>query len=233
MLLGLQPAGIDVDQPRELGEPHHPVDRLVGDVRLAHERHHVMLAMGVEGDVAHQHEIVVLADLAEGALEHVGRAFAIAGIELVVGVDHAPGRIDQALAAGIVAGIGDERAHRRQRFLARRLGDDRLGGRPHVIGQGGLLVATIWARAGRAGWTKPGLTTASIAVSPFDRPRGRGCHRGGRISHTRSGGFDPCAATGRRIPILHGFFAWLRPHDSTCPLGAMLAPADQSLYIPS
>ena len=59
VLLRLQAARIDVDQPRELGQPDHPVDRLVGDMRLADERHHVMLAMGVEGDVAHQHEIVV------------------------------------------------------------------------------------------------------------------------------------------------------------------------------
>ena len=59
VLLRLQPARIDIDQPRQLGKPDHPVHRLVGDMRLAHERHHVMLAMGVEGDVAHQHEIVV------------------------------------------------------------------------------------------------------------------------------------------------------------------------------
>src|SRR6188768_1407957 len=53
VLLGLQPARIDVDQAGKLGEAHDPVHRLVGDMRLAHERHHVVLAMGVEGDVAH------------------------------------------------------------------------------------------------------------------------------------------------------------------------------------
>src|SRR5262245_46721034 len=95
--------------------------------------------MGVEGDVAHQHEIFVAAYLGEGALQHVDRARAIAAVELVIGVDHAPGRVAQALAVGVVAGIGDERAHRRERLLARGLGNNRLGSGADVIGKGRLL----------------------------------------------------------------------------------------------
>src|SRR5262249_39253989 len=50
-----------------------------------------------------------------------------------------------------------------------------------------------------------GLTTASIAVSPFDRLRGRGCHRGGRISHTRFGRIRPMRDD--RTP--HSPLSWL------------------------
>src|SRR4051812_27559285 len=48
-LLRLQSPRIEIHKPRQLGEPDHTLDRLVGDMRLAHERHHVMLALGVEG----------------------------------------------------------------------------------------------------------------------------------------------------------------------------------------
>src|SRR5262249_48695389 len=50
-----------------------------------------------------------------------------------------------------------------------------------------------------------GLTTASISVSPFDRPEAGGV-TGAAASVIRAlGRVGPCAATGRRIPILHGF----------------------------
>src|SRR5262249_54469 len=119
VLLRLQAPRIDVDEARELGEPDHAVDWLIGDVGLADERHHVMLAVGVEGDVAHQHEVVVAADLVEGAVEHLGRALAIPAIKLLVGVDDALGSLDQAFARRVVARKGDQRAHRSFRVLAR------------------------------------------------------------------------------------------------------------------
>ena len=103
-------------------------------MRFARERHHVVLAMGIEGDVAHQHEVVVPADLAERSLEYVDRTFAIPAVELPVGVDHPFGRIAQPLAIGIVAGIGDQRAHRCQRVLARGLRHHRLGRGAHMVG---------------------------------------------------------------------------------------------------
>ena len=136
VLLRLQPPRIDIDQPRQLGKADHPVDRLVGDVRLASEGHHVVLAMRVEGDVAHKHEVVVPADLAESAFQHIHRAFAIAAVKFLVGVDHALGRVAQPLAVGIISGVGNQRAHRRERLLARWLGHHGSGGRTHVIGQG-------------------------------------------------------------------------------------------------
>src|SRR5262252_4415901 len=48
VLLRLQAPRVHVDQPRQLGEPDHPFDRSIGDVRLAVERHHVVLAMRME-----------------------------------------------------------------------------------------------------------------------------------------------------------------------------------------
>jgi NifU-like protein involved in Fe-S cluster formation len=45
-----------------------------------------------------------------------------------------------------------------------------------------------------------------MAVSPFDRPsREPGVSPGSRISLAQSGEIRPCAATGRRIPISHGW----------------------------
>ena len=42
-------------------------------MRLADERHHVVLAVGIEGDVADEDDVVIAADILEGALERVVR----------------------------------------------------------------------------------------------------------------------------------------------------------------
>src|SRR5262249_61049320 len=49
------------------------------------------------------------------------------------------------------------------------------------------------------------------------------------------GGFDPCATTGRRIPILHGLDRRLRSRAEPAAgsQAFLLAPAGRSLYIPS
>src|SRR5580704_13007001 len=88
LLLGLQPARIDVDQAGEFRQADHALDRPVRHMGLAVKRHHVMLAMGGEADVADQHEIVIGLGLAEGADERLGRHFAVAAIKLVQGCDH-------------------------------------------------------------------------------------------------------------------------------------------------
>src|SRR5258708_31996815 len=98
-----------------------------------------MLAMGIERDVADQHELIVLADLGEGAVEQLGRAFAIAAIELVIGVDDTPGRLDQAFALRTIAGKGYQGAHRRLSLFARGTCQGRLRGSPHMIGKGRLV----------------------------------------------------------------------------------------------
>ena len=56
-----------------------PADGQIGDMRLADERHHVVLAMRIEGDVPHQHDVVIALDLLESPVEHLGRVLVVAG----------------------------------------------------------------------------------------------------------------------------------------------------------
>ena len=73
-LLRLQAAGEDLDDAGELRQADDlVVGRVVGDVRLADERHHVVLAVGVERDVADEDHVVVGADVLEGAVERLVR----------------------------------------------------------------------------------------------------------------------------------------------------------------
>src|ERR1019366_8645178 len=56
-LLRLQPLGVDIDQPRELGKSNDSnLGRVVGDMRHAEERHHVMLAVRRERNVADENQ---------------------------------------------------------------------------------------------------------------------------------------------------------------------------------
>ena len=61
MLLGLQAPGKDVGQPRQLGQADHPLDRRIGDVRLAGRTASCDARTASRTDVAHQHEIVIAA----------------------------------------------------------------------------------------------------------------------------------------------------------------------------
>ena len=108
MLLGLQAAGEDIGEPRQLRQSHHPLDRRIGDMRLAVERHHVVLALRGEFDVADQDEIVIAGGFAKGAVQHLGRALVVALIEFVEGFDHAARRIQQTFAAGVLADIAEQ-----------------------------------------------------------------------------------------------------------------------------
>ena len=58
-LLHLQPAGEQLDDARQLGQPEDPVARQVGDVRDADEGQQVVLAQRREGDVPGDDELVV------------------------------------------------------------------------------------------------------------------------------------------------------------------------------
>ena len=62
-------------------------------------------------DIAQHDDVVIARDFVESTRQHLHRALAIAAEELVIGAGHALWRIAQALAIGVVAGIGDERAH--------------------------------------------------------------------------------------------------------------------------
>src|SRR5215475_1835291 len=85
MLLGLQAACIDVNQASKLRQSDDARNWDVGDMSPAMERHHVMLAVGVEPDVAHQDKLVVAAHFAERAIKHIGCTLPIAAIELLKG----------------------------------------------------------------------------------------------------------------------------------------------------
>ena len=122
--LGLEAAGEDVDDAGELREPNDFFTGIVGDMGLADERHHVVLAMRKEGDVTDEHDVVVAAEIFEGAIQRILGGLAVAGVEVLVGLCHPLRGIAQTLAIRIVTSPGDQRAN----------GPLGLGtGRPHAL----------------------------------------------------------------------------------------------------
>ncbi len=98
LLLDLQAAGVDLDNPGELADADDPTIGQVADVSLADDRHHVVLAMALERDVLEHDDLVVAADLLEGPADRLDRLVLVAAEELLVGADDAIGRAEQALA---------------------------------------------------------------------------------------------------------------------------------------
>ena len=73
-LLGLHAAGVEVDQPGELGEPEDALPGQVPDVRHPDERQHVVLAQRLDRDVLDEHQLVVRLVVGEGRqVERPGR----------------------------------------------------------------------------------------------------------------------------------------------------------------
>src|SRR3569623_300160 len=161
MLLRLQPMRECIDEARNLRQPDDAIDRRIGDVRLAVERHDVMLAMRMEFDVADQHKIVVARGLAEGAVQHLGRALVVALKQLVISLDHAAGRVEQAFALGIFADIGEQRLHRVLGLVARGARLVRVN--PRLIDLGSRNFDLVQLAAQR-------LDDSIHTGSPFDRP---------------------------------------------------------------
>lgn len=85
-------------------------------MRLADDRHHMVLAMGEEGDVAHQHHIVITADFLEGRAKHVLNIQLITGKKLAIGLGDALRRIQKSFAGGIFSCPAQENAHGFFRF---------------------------------------------------------------------------------------------------------------------
>ncbi len=129
-LLVLQAAGEDLHHPRQLGDAHHPLGRHIGDVGLAEERSHVVLAVALHLDVA-QHDDIVVAAVLEGPLQQGVGILGIAREPFLERLDHPARGLDQALAGGVVAGPGDQGAHGVQGLLARGAGL----GRRLVVGE--------------------------------------------------------------------------------------------------
>jgi hypothetical protein len=66
--------------------------------------------MRFELDVAQHDQLVVALDFLERAREVVVRIHRVAAEPVAIGADHAPGRVEQAFAARILAGPAQQRA---------------------------------------------------------------------------------------------------------------------------
>ena len=101
-LLHLRPAGVDLDQPGQLGQPGDPavLARDVADVRHAVEGHQVVLAGRVHRDVLDQHQLVVV--LVEGGRQDLGRVLPEPGEGLGVGPGHPGGGVPQPVAVRVL-----------------------------------------------------------------------------------------------------------------------------------
>ena len=89
--------------------------------------------MGIERDVAHEDHVVVAFDFLEDAREDFLRVLAVALEELVIGLDHAARRVEQAFAARVLACPAQEHTHRGFRLLAARAFGRGLLNRPERI----------------------------------------------------------------------------------------------------
>ena len=123
-LLGLQAMGEDIDDARDLGQADNLAVRQIADMRLADDRHHMMLAMRVECYVLDDDEVVIAGDFLEGAAELLGRAHVVAVEHFAECLGDTLRRVYQALSLWIVAGPAQQRGDRRLDLgFARPIGD--------------------------------------------------------------------------------------------------------------
>ena len=78
-LLYLQAARAGFDDPCQFRNADNPVDRHVGDVRLAADGRHVVFAEGVKLDAVQFDGLVVAADLVKRPLQQRGRILPVTG----------------------------------------------------------------------------------------------------------------------------------------------------------
>src|SRR3546814_3854197 len=95
LLLDLQPPGIGLDDAGKLADADDPLIRQIGNMRLADDRDHVVLAMRNEADVAQHDHLVVAVGLLEGALQNLDWVDFVAREELLEGADNPCGRLDR------------------------------------------------------------------------------------------------------------------------------------------
>src|SRR5215471_4552993 len=110
-LLNLKPLGIDLDEPRQLGNPDHPVVRDIADMRPPDDRRHMVFAMGFKTDPAQQYHFIISGDLLESSLQQFLRLLAVTGKPFLIGAGDTGRRFDESLAIRIVAGPPNEGAH--------------------------------------------------------------------------------------------------------------------------
>ena len=112
LLLDLQPLGVRLDDARELGDADDAPVGDIGDPGAPDDRGEVMLAVALEADAAQHDHLVVAFGLREGLGQDLLRVLVIAAKVFLVGARHARGRLDEAVAVGIVAGPADDGADR-------------------------------------------------------------------------------------------------------------------------
>ena len=101
-LLDLQAAGVGLYHAGDLGEPGDAAVRDVGDMGLADEREHVVLAQGEEFDVLHKDHLAVR--LGEhGGPDDLVTVLPVALREELHGLRHALGGLEKPLARGVLA----------------------------------------------------------------------------------------------------------------------------------
>ena len=101
--LGLQALGIDLNHTCQLGNSHHFIGWNIGNMRLAQDGNHMVLAMTFQIDVAQHDHIVVAFDFFKGFAQNFIRIFVIACKELFIGFNDTLWRFEQAFAFRIVA----------------------------------------------------------------------------------------------------------------------------------
>ena len=103
-LLDLQPAGVHLDDARDLGQADDPPARDVGDRRGPEERQQVVLAERVERDVLDDDHLAVV-DIEDRVVDQPLGIDVVAGGQLGVHPVDALRRSDQALAVGVLADL--------------------------------------------------------------------------------------------------------------------------------
>ncbi|VTZ59980.1 conserved hypothetical protein [Sinorhizobium medicae] len=119
-LLRLQAAGVNIDDTGDFGKAEHATVRQVGDMGLADNRHHMVLAMRIERDVLFEHDIIVAGDFLEGSAEHVFRREIVAAENFPICLGDTRGRVLQAFSCRIFARPAQQYTNGFFGFLLRR-----------------------------------------------------------------------------------------------------------------
>ena len=118
--LRLQAVGKQVDDPCDLRQPHDLSVRHVAHMGAADDRHHVVLAMAVEGDVAHHDHVVIALHVLERAPQIGERILFVAGEHLPKGFRHAGRGVEQPFALRVFPHPAQKGADRFFGFITAR-----------------------------------------------------------------------------------------------------------------
>jgi hypothetical protein len=112
LFLNLHALGVNIDQPRQLGNADNALAWQIADVNAADDWRDMMFAVRLEANVPQQYDFVVARHLFEGALQVLARIVEIPGKPFLIGADDAGGRAAKTFSLGIVASLADQGPHR-------------------------------------------------------------------------------------------------------------------------